>query len=60
MAWLKSKSVWGAVIVAVASIVRVAKPEWSGAVDAVIGVGAAIGIVGVRHAIAKGSHGSGS
>ena len=53
MNWWKSKSVWGAVIVAMASIVRVAKPEWAAAVDAVIGVGAAIGIVGVRHAVAK-------
>ena len=53
MAWLKSKSVWGAVIVGIASVIRVAKPEWADIADAVIGVGAAIGIVGVRHAVAK-------
>ena len=53
MNWMKSKSVWGAMIVGVASVIRAAKPEWADVIDAVIGVGAAVGILGVRHAVEK-------
>ncbi|MCR4338928.1 MAG: hypothetical protein NUW01_03465 [Gemmatimonadaceae bacterium] len=51
--WLRSKTLWGAVIVAVGSVVRAVKPQWGPAVDAIIGVGVGLGLVGVKHAVEK-------
>lgn len=45
---LRSTSIWGAVIVGIVGVVRVVKPEWADACDAVIALGAALGIVGLR------------
>ena len=48
MKWFRSKAMWGAVLLGVGSVVRIIKPEWGPAIDAVIGVGAGLGIWGVR------------
>lgn len=54
MRWaFKSTSIWAAVIVGAASAVRYIKPEWAEAVDAVIGVAAALGLVGLRRSDEK-------
>ena len=57
MKWLKSKSIWGAVILGVAGVIRVVKPEWEGGIETVMALAAALGIIGVRHGIEKAKNG---
>jgi hypothetical protein len=51
MNWLKSKTFWGAVIVAIGGVFEAAgKPEWG---RMLLALGGALGLIGARAAIAK-------
>lgn len=52
MKWPLSKTVWGAIIVGVSGVWKAVDPD-SPIPDILLGIGGALGLIGVRHAISK-------
>ena len=52
MTWARSKTVWGAAIIAAAAVGKYLWPE-SALPDLVLTLGGGLGLVGMRHAVSK-------